>query len=121
VKYLNELETFIRQDKKPMNAKILTNFIIVIYLCALGLAAIVLCREINKKNDLIQNIKIAPEILVPKQSLIDAINNLPDGSFKANLMTVVGTEYNGDSDQLNEILSAYAKMKINEIKKKNQL
>jgi hypothetical protein len=36
-------------------------------------------------------------------------------------MIVIGTEYSGDSQQLNEILQAYAKLKIKEIERNNKL
>lgn len=104
-----------------MNRKTLTDIFAVIYFLSAILFAVSFYQKHWGKDPLIENIQVSPVELQPKESLIDAINNLPDGSFKANLMTVVGAEYNGDSDQLNEILNAYAKLKIKEIEKKNQL
>lgn len=104
-----------------MNRKTLTDiFAIIYFLSAIFFAASFYQRHWGK-DALIENIQVSPAVLQPKDSLISVINRLPDGSFKANLMTAVGAEYNGDSDQLNEILNAYAKLKIKEIKKKNQL
>lgn len=56
----------------------------------------------------------------PKQFISDYIDNLPDSSLKSNLSAVLGAEYADSSDELNEILQAYAVMKIEELKKQKE-
>lgn len=41
--------------------------------------------------------------------------DMPDSALRSNLLTVFGAEYNGTSQELNEILKSYAKMKIKEL------
>jgi hypothetical protein len=41
--------------------------------------------------------------------------DMPDSALRSNLLTVFGAEYNGSSQELNEILKSYAKMKIKEL------
>lgn len=56
----------------------------------------------------------------PKKFISDYIDNLPDSSLKSNLSAVLGAEYAESSDELNEILQAYAVMKIEELKKQKE-
>lgn len=104
-----------------MNRKTLTDIFAVIYFLSAILYAVSFFQKHFGKDPVIENIQVSPAVLQSKDSLIDTINSLPNSSFKANLIVAVGAEYNGDSDQLNEILNAYAKLKIKEIEKKNQL
>ena len=106
-----------------MTPKHLTNAFFVIFITTVlcVAAASLFHKEEIKTHNVIRNIKISPEILTSEKTLEELIENLPDGSFKSNLMVILGADLNGDSDQLNEILRAYAQMKIKEMKKQNQL
>jgi hypothetical protein len=41
--------------------------------------------------------------------------DMPESALRSNLLTVFGAEYNGSSQELNEILKSYANMKIKEL------
>ena len=43
------------------------------------------------------------------------VDKMPDSALRSNLLTVFGAEYNGTSQELNELLKSYAKMKIHEL------
>jgi hypothetical protein len=45
------------------------------------------------------------------------VDEMPDSPLRNNLMTVFGAEYAGSSEELNEVLRAYAKMKVQELNK----
>jgi len=47
--------------------------------------------------------------------IADYVVDMPDSALRSNLLTVFGAEYNGTSQELNEILKSYAKMKIKEL------
>jgi hypothetical protein len=72
-------------------------------------------------KDLSSNAPVSTE--TPLKSPLDAtmveISRLPDGSLKSNLSAVLGAEFANSSDELNEILQAYAVMKLEELKKEN--
>lgn len=50
-------------------------------------------------------------------ALIEYGQSLPSTNFKSNLFTVLGAEFGGSSDELNQILRTYSEMKIEEMKK----
>jgi hypothetical protein len=107
-----------------MNHKTIVAIIAAIYVVSTAIIIAVnynSSQEQSQTQEIIKNIKISPEALRPAKTLQEFINELPDGSLKSNLMIVIGTEYSGDSQQLNEILQAYAKLKIKEIERNNKL
>jgi hypothetical protein len=53
-----------------------------------------------------------------QQDFMDFIENLPTCATKSNLQVVIGADLEGDSAGLYQILSAYAKMKLDEAKPK---
>ena len=62
----------------------------------------------------------------PKEQLLNAesiaeyvVEQMPESHLRNNLMIVMGSEYSGDSAELNELLRAYAEMKLKQMK--NQL
>lgn len=46
---------------------------------------------------------------------------MPESAFKSNMLTVLGAHYGNSSEELNEILQAYSKMKIQEMSKDKSL
>jgi hypothetical protein len=60
------------------------------------------------------------EVQKPKDSLasiIDQVEKLPDGPFKRNMFTIIGTEYAGDSVKLNKMLQKYSEEMIKQLEK----
>jgi len=57
----------------------------------------------------------------PLKQLELVIDELPDSSLKRNLYIILASEYTGDSEELNEIMQAYSKMKIKELQYGKQL
>lgn len=60
------------------------------------------------------------EVQKPKDSLasiIDQVEKLPDGPFKRNMYTIIGTEYAGDSVKLNKMLQKYSEEMIKQLEK----
>jgi hypothetical protein len=51
-----------------------------------------------------------------EERLVRAIEQLPDCALKSNCYVVLAAEYGKDSDELNELLNAYAEMKLKELK-----
>jgi len=49
------------------------------------------------------------------------VDRLPDGFLKNNMQIIMASEFAGSSEELNEILRAYAKMKIDTLTRKNEL
>lgn len=49
------------------------------------------------------------------------IDEMPDSPLRSNLLTVFGAEFAGSSQELNQILQAYSKMKIQELSKDKSL
>jgi hypothetical protein len=49
------------------------------------------------------------------------VDRLPDGFLKNNMQIIMASEFAGSSEELNEILRAYAKMKIDTLSRKNEL
>jgi hypothetical protein len=47
--------------------------------------------------------------------IADYVVDMPDCALRSNLLTVFGAEYNDSSEELNEVLRAYAKMKVKEL------
>jgi predicted PurR-regulated permease PerM len=43
------------------------------------------------------------------------LGNLPDSTFKSNLLVVFGAEYGGDSEELNKLLNAFIEIRIQEL------
>lgn len=78
--------------------------------------------EIDNTYNLTSGMKSvrAEQVDSPKEFISDYIDNLPDSSLKSNLSAVLGAEYADSSDELNEILQAYAVMKIEELKKQKE-
>jgi hypothetical protein len=104
-----------------MNNKTIVTIIATIYAFFVAMIIYNSSQDKGQAQELIKNIKISPEALCHAKTLQELINELPNGSLKSNLMIIIGTEYSGDSEQLNEILQAYAKLKIKEIEKNNKL
>lgn len=46
---------------------------------------------------------------------------MPESALKSNMLTVLGAHYGNSSDELNEILQMYSKMKIEEMMKNKTL
>lgn len=46
---------------------------------------------------------------------------MPECAFKSNMLTVLGAHYGNSSEELNQILQAYSKMKIQEMSKDKSL
>jgi len=57
----------------------------------------------------------------PLKQLELVIDELPDSSLKRNLYIILASEYTGDSEELNELMQAYSKMKIKELQYGKQL
>ena len=57
----------------------------------------------------------------PLKQLELVIDELPDSSLKRNLYIIMASEYTGDSEELNELMQAYSKMKIKELQYGKQL
>lgn len=49
------------------------------------------------------------------------IQELPDSSFKSNLLTVFGAEYGGDSDELNKLMKAFIEIRLQELTKEKSI
>jgi hypothetical protein len=49
------------------------------------------------------------------ETIAEYVVDMPDCALRSNLLTVFGAEYNGTSQELNELLKSYAKMKIHEL------
>ena len=47
--------------------------------------------------------------------------NLPNGSLKACVLTCIAATYSGDIDSLKEIIMEYNRLKLLELKRKNQI
>jgi hypothetical protein len=45
------------------------------------------------------------------------VEKLPDGPFKRNMFTIIGTEYAGDSVKLNKMLQKYSEEMIKQLEK----
>jgi|688.fasta_scaffold469543_4 hypothetical protein len=69
-------------------------------------------------------VKFTLAIIHPTDSLKQlelVIDELPDSSLKRNLYIILASEYTGDSEELNELMQAYSKMKIKELQYGKQL
>jgi hypothetical protein len=64
----------------------------------------------NEKNNVSPSISIESQVMA-----------MPECAFRSNLMTVLGAHYGDSSEELNEILQMYSKMKIQEMSKNNSL
>jgi len=51
-----------------------------------------------------------------EECLVRAIEQLPDCALKSNCYVVLAAEYCKDSDELSELLNAYAEMKLKDLK-----
>lgn len=49
------------------------------------------------------------------------VDDMPACALRSNLLIVFGTEYAGDSQELNELLQAFSQMKIQELSKDKSL
>jgi uncharacterized membrane protein affecting hemolysin expression len=49
------------------------------------------------------------------------VDEMPACALRSNLLIVFGTEYAGDSQELNELLQAFSQMKIQELSKDKSL
>lgn len=59
---------------------------------------------------------------VPINNDIEAqVLAMPNSAFRSNLLTVLGAQYGDSSEELNEILQMYSKMKIAEMSNKGDL
>jgi len=80
------------------------------------------------KND-IDNIKVDPTVLMinPGESNISVkeleviVMKMPNSALKSCLLTCIGAAYGGDIDQLHAIMKEFARLKILELKTKNQI
>jgi hypothetical protein len=43
------------------------------------------------------------------------VHSLPESSFKSNMLTVLGAEYGGDSEELNKLMKAFIEVKMQEL------
>ena len=50
--------------------------------------------------------------------IAEYVVEMPESAFKKNLLTVFGAEYNGDSAELNQLLTSYSMMKLEEMEKR---
>lgn len=46
---------------------------------------------------------------------------LPDSAFKSNLLTVLGAEYGGNSEELNDLMKAFIEIKLQELSKNKSI
>lgn len=49
------------------------------------------------------------------------VHSLPESSFKSNLLTVLGAEYGGDSEELNKLMKAFIEVKMQELSKQKTI
>jgi len=49
------------------------------------------------------------------------VSSMPDSALKSNMLTVLGAHYGDSSEELNEILQMYSKMKIDAMTKNKSL
>jgi hypothetical protein len=63
---------------------------------------------------------VVQNVVSSVSDLRECIHNLPDTPLKSNLSAVLGAEYADSSDELNEILQAYAVMKLEQLKKEKE-
>lgn len=93
----------------------------VILLIATAYMGGFLDSSVRKKQE--QPVIIPPvvqNVVSSVSDLRECVHNLPDTPFKSNLSAVLGAEYADSSDELNEILQAYAVMKLEELKKEKE-
>lgn len=55
------------------------------------------------------------------EQLTAAIEQLPDGPFKANLYVVLATEYAGDTEALKQILQEFTRMQMEKLQNKKTI
>jgi len=71
--------------------------------------------------------KVDPKILMinPTETTIEqmeqAVVNMPNGSLKACMLTCIAAYYGGDIEGLNVIIMEYNRLKLLELKSKNQI
>lgn len=94
----------ITSDIYIMNTKIINAFVL---LSVIGTLGIMFYKPVATAS------KAA---IMDKDALIEYAQTLPNGAFKSNLFTVLGADAGGSSEELNELLKAYSKMKISELK-----
>jgi len=75
--------------------------------------------EVDKKYGITTS-KKPEQVKVIYPSISEYIDSLPEGALKSNMSAVLGAEYADSSDELNEILQAYAVMKLDELRKQKQ-
>jgi hypothetical protein len=61
------------------------------------------------------------EVQPPNNDIKAQILAMPDSAYKSNLLTVMGAYYGNSSEELNEILQMYSRMKIEEMSKNRSL
>lgn len=49
------------------------------------------------------------------------VHSLAESSFKSNLLTVLGAEYGGDSEELNKLMKAFIEVKMQELSKQKTI
>lgn len=96
--------------KNPSTLRNVTAFVCAI--CVAGLVSIAAFFQDSKRK----NTPAPPDISIEKQVLA-----MPECAFKSNLLTVLGAHYGSSSEELNQILQAYSKMKIEEMSKDKSL
>lgn len=109
---------------------------IAISICALSLVAVLILEVLLQaffplqapKDSVINTIKIDPSLLTTSSDknttmseLEQVIMNLPNGSLKACMLTCIAATYSGDIDSLKEIIMEYNRLKLLELKRKNQI
>jgi hypothetical protein len=62
-----------------------------------------------------------PNLASTVEQLTAAIEQLPDGGFKANLYVVLATEYAGDTEILKQILQEFARLQMEKLQKKKTI
>ena len=98
-----------------------------ITLTLISLACVIMyLSNIKRTNDdVINNIKVDPSVLMVKETsmatLEHTVMNLPDGPLKACMLTCIAATYSGDIESLNVIIMEYNRLKLLELKHKDQI
>lgn len=77
----------------------------------------------NKESDVISSIKIVDSFNNKRPALVrmlEAVEDMPDCSFKHNFYVVLATEYAGNGEALGEILHAWSDMQIKKYREEHK-
>lgn len=92
-------------------------------LCAAGWFAAEHKYSKNKESDVISSIKIVDSFNQKRPALVrmlEAVEDMPDCSFKHNFYVVLATEYAGNGEALGEILHAWSDMQIKKYREEHK-